>query len=447
MRIQDTTINNIKSCDISIVASQYTVLKDSKKTLVGCCPIHREKTPSFHVYKSSNTFKCFGCGKSGDAIELIKEVEKIDFFDAVKKAAEILNVEFSTFESDEDKKIKRYAKILEAFYRSGAILDKPILIELGAINDKGKSFFDNRKLFPIRDEYGYIRGVSGRTLNDNIKPKYKNSIESWFYKKSELLYNLHEAKKTRRETKTCVLVEGFTDVDTLKSAGVLNCVASCGTSLTESQAKLLSKYFTKVVVMYDNDGNKAGQKAAFRALDILLKYDLDVDVVWLPSGQDPKSYIESGFLLKDLKPCNFILEKSRMIKKCSLEVQLKKITSLFDTLKCINSNIKKEMYVNEVAKILELKHFKSDFENYINGLNPKQNKVHETIKNVDSDIDILNHVSGQKHLDRLRKINTKAIENTIAIINNTNSTSELLNIFKRDLMRVERYKFLNNENS
>jgi DNA primase len=290
-----------------------------------------------------------------------------------------------------------------------------------------------------------LEGLSGRTLDDNIKPKYKNSIDTWFYKKSELLYNLHEAKKTRRETKTVVLVEGFTDVDTLKSAGVFNCVASCGTSLTEAQAKLLSKYFTKIVVMYDNDKNKAGQKAAFRALDILLKCDLDVDVVWLPSGQDPKSYIENGLLLKDLKPHNFILEKSRMIKKCTLELQLKKIPSLFDTLNCISSNIKKEMYVNEVAKVLELKHFKTDFENYINSLNPKQNKATEIVKNIDSGIDILSHKSGQKHLERLRKVNQKAIENTIAIINNTNSTSELLNIFKRDLMRFERYKFLNNE--
>ena len=451
MRIQQTTLDELQTCDLSIIASQYTVLKSGKKSEIGLCPLHNEKTPSFHVYKDDNRYKCFGCGKSGDAIQLIREVEKIDFTDAVKKACETYNVAFKTFESDEDKKIKKYSKVLEKFYNQSTPYpdsDIEIFKELGIITENKKWFFGNRKLYKIHDEYGFLRGFSGRTLDDNIKPKYKNSSDSWLFKKSELLFNLHNAKKHKGQNKACVLVEGFTDVEALESKGVLNSIASCGTALTKEQAELIAKYFDVVTVMYDNDKNRAGQKAAFKALDILLKAGLEVNVIWLPPFLDPKDFITNGHELKDLKPKNFLLEKCRMIKKVEdFKIQLLKIPSLFESLNCIESNLKREMYVNECAKILTLDSFKSDFKTYkleVSEKNAQREKYAKTEQKRPLGIDVMCHTRGKQHIKRLFDVNQQAIKNTIELVQNCNTVEDLQYYFKLYNIRAERFKFLDN---
>lgn len=347
--INHDTINKIMdTARIEEVVGDFVSLKKRGTSLIGNCPFHNEKTPSFHVSVTKGIYKCFGCGKGGDAVHFIMDHEKYSYPEALKFLAQKYNIEVEeTVQSNQDVEAQNARETLyivsqfaAAFFANelwtGAdgraiglsyfkergfredILKK---FELGyspdvwdalttkAVNsgykeenlertglsirnDKGKLYdrFRGRVMFPIHNFTGRVIGFGGRTLKtDKNVPKYVNSPESDIYHKSNVLYGLFHAKKAIRETDNCYLVEGYADVLSVHQAGVENVVASSGTSLTIEQIRLIGRFTQNVTILYDGDA--AGIKASLRGLDMILEEGLNVKVVNFPDGHDPDSYM------------------------------------------------------------------------------------------------------------------------------------------------------------
>lgn len=338
----------------TIIEATGTRLEKSGNRYRCCCPLHDEKTPSFYVNESKGFFKCFGCGKGGDAITFLIEREHLDFPGAVTRAAEILRmpVEFNGVvdleqwrqqhrqELDEKTRLYNAAQacadafhaklisagpkhpgkkasqnddeILPAYDHAGrdwpADVVKTFLLGVYDIppvkadmaKRTGASLMINRHIFPIHDVQGRVVGFSGRVVGkaDKGTPKYINSPEPaagqvGIYHKSDLLYGLFQNEKHIRNAEHCYVVEGPTDVIALYTAD-LPAVAGCGTAFTTAQAKLLSRFTDRITLLFDTDDNQAGKKAARRAVGSdksILPYFTDVQVCFLPAGQDPDSYI------------------------------------------------------------------------------------------------------------------------------------------------------------
>ena len=339
--------------DIIEVIGKDVTLKKRGTTHVGCCPFHDEKSPSFTVSPTKQIFKCFGCGAGGDAITFVMKKENIEFVPAVRLLASRINFTLEeTEETAEDKEAaakkadlwqinaaaaKHYQEnllnlpvdqwaaeelLINRMYHPDTILDfnlgyarddwrslTQILTdrglfhsgeELGLVkaNDTGKSWdvYRNRLIFPIHDEQGRIVGFGGRKPSsdeDKSNPKYLNSKESPLYKKDRVLYGLFQAKKHIKEMGFAIVVEGYTDVISMHQAGAPNTVGVCGTALTDHHAKLLKRYTNQVVLM--GDGDTAGRNANFKAVDILIKYALKVEICPLPEAHDPDSYARQHF--------------------------------------------------------------------------------------------------------------------------------------------------------
>ncbi|MBO4732905.1 MAG: DNA primase [Clostridia bacterium] len=344
MAISESTINEIKyRNDIESVISPYVDLKRRGKNLVGLCPFHNEKTPSFTVYPENGSFYCFGCGVGGDIFTFTKLIENLDYIDAVKLLAERsgIAVEESSYDNSLSKlKEKIYeinretAKFFHEYlmseggkwaldYLTGRGL-KPATIKhfgLGAAPDswdallnhlRAKGFYDNdlfaanvvnkgqkggyydrfrkRVIFPIIDIRGRVIGFSGRAMpgDDKAGGKYVNTADTPVYKKSVNLFGMNFAKNHCAES--IILVEGNMDVISLHQAGFENTVAALGTSFTAEQAKILSRYTKEVVLTLDADA--AGVKAAARAGEILKNTGLRVRVISVPDGKDPDEFIK-----------------------------------------------------------------------------------------------------------------------------------------------------------
>jgi DNA primase len=344
-----TNIDEVKeSCNIVDVVGKFVTLKRTGATYTGLCPFHDEKSPSFSVNPAGNYFKCFGCGKGGDSIKFIIEHERKDFIEAIEYLAEqnkiILQREEKEVESQEsideletmrkmtDWAMQKYwncfldAKLTDKApqylydrklteetmlqwqigyapddwkFLTKSIIDQGKWKEaqdLGLIKVKTGSNYDtfrNRIIFPIHDQKGYVVGFGGRDISGSSEQKYINSSDSRLYNKSGVLYGLYFAQKSIRhkDFNCAILTEGYLDVITLHQAGVTNAVASSGTSFTETQAKLLKKYTDNVIIM--RDGDRAGQKAAVRDIDILLQQGFKVSVFVLPAEHDPDSWVHS----------------------------------------------------------------------------------------------------------------------------------------------------------
>ncbi len=340
--------------DIVDVVGRYVRLEQKGVNFWGKCPFHHEKTASFSVNPGGQFFYCFGCHKSGDVISFIMEIESLDFNDAVKLLAERVKMPLPEFKYD-DEKIKEQKKQKERllnllvdtakFYVSNLrgenahkhieyILKRKIssecvskfgmgaslnyddlpkyllakgytyeeMLASGTVGVKNGRYFDSlggRLIIPIINQFGQVVAFGGRLLEKSDFAKYKNTMETVVFSKSNNLYNLNNLKKLKNEVglNGVIIVEGYMDTISLVGAGFENVVASMGTSLTKDQARILKRYSDKVFISYD--GDFAGQKASIRGLEILKEEGIEVKVVSLPDGLDPddvvKQYGKQGY--------------------------------------------------------------------------------------------------------------------------------------------------------
>ena len=339
--IQELKMRN----DITEVVAPYVSLRRRGRNMVGLCPFHGEKSPSFNIYDENTDnahFYCFGCGAGGDVISFVMRIENLDYVDAVKLLAQRAGMELP--ESGYDDSMSRLRKrIFEAnreaarfYYKSlyqpvgkeglaylhGRMLtDRTIRhFGLGFADDDWSSLtkhlkslgfaehelvtanlavkrrsgngvydrFTNRVMFPIIDLRGNVIAFGGRIMTDQ-KPKYLNTSDTPVFKKSENLFSLNNAKNAG--TRTLLLCEGYMDVIAVSQAGFSNAVATLGTALTQEQAMLMKRYADEVIICYDAD--EAGQKATARAIPILRGVGLPVRVLTIPNGKDPDEFIRS----------------------------------------------------------------------------------------------------------------------------------------------------------
>ncbi|MBI5280687.1 MAG: DNA primase [Candidatus Solibacter usitatus] len=338
------------SVDIVQVVGEYVRLKraGAGPRWVGLCPFHTEKTGSFSVHSTHQFYKCFGCGAGGDVIKFVMEIERLTFWEALRYLAERHGIPLPKRNDLSDEEAKKRGGIYEMhetaakafrdllFSGAGqdarAYLQRRGLSQAAAdefglgLSDRGgqmlarlfekqgfsgdemeasglvlrrsdgSGFFDRfrgRLMFPIHSESGKTIAFGGRALAEGDEPKYLNSSETAIYVKSHVLYNLNRARKAVQEAGFSVLVEGYMDVIGVYAAGVKNVVASCGTALTNFQARSLRRHASEVVVNFDPD--KAGMNATEKSIPILLEEGLHMKVLHLAGGLDPDEYIkESG---------------------------------------------------------------------------------------------------------------------------------------------------------
>jgi len=317
--------------------------------MIGLCPFHNEKTPSFHVSVGKGIFKCFGCGKGGDSVRFIMEHEKATYPEALRYLANKYSIEIAEVENTpeeqavNDRRESLYivsawaAKFFQqqmletdegrsiglSYFKERGFRDDIIKkFELGyspdvwdvltqnaltdgyniqfleetglTIRKENEKFYDRfrgRVMFPIHSFTGRVIGFGGRTLkSDKAVPKYVNSPESDIYHKSNVLYGLFFAKKSMRDEDNCYLVEGYADVLSVHQAGIENVVASSGTSLTIEQIRMIGRFTKNITILYD--GDDAGIKASLRGLDMILEEGLNVKIVLFPDGDDPDSFVQ-----------------------------------------------------------------------------------------------------------------------------------------------------------
>src|SRR5437773_5924619 len=350
--IPTQTIEQIAAAnDIVEVIGTYFPLKRAGSTFKALCPFHQEKTPSFTVSPSRQTFHCFGCGAGGSVFRFVMDYEHLDFPAAVKKLATRVGIpvieERGVSRDDEDRQhetrralVQLHAEAAEWFhenlvkkkigepareYLKGRGIDKRIakdwqigfapqswdaflswalergyqqrlLLESGLItrreegDNKAYDRFRNRIMFPIHNDVGEVIAFSGRILDKEAETaKYVNSPETPLFRKGRVLFGLHKTKRGLIEADCAIVCEGQLDLITLFEAGITNVVAPQGTAFTEGQARILKRYVNEVVLCFDADA--AGQKAAERSLEPLLQNDLVVRVAEMPPGEDPDSLV------------------------------------------------------------------------------------------------------------------------------------------------------------
>jgi DNA primase len=335
------------SVDIVKVIGEYVRLKKAggSPRYTGLCPFHTEKTPSFSVHSGHQFYKCFGCNVSGDLFKFIMEIERISFFEALKLVAERNGMSMPKREySDPDAKLRgalmemheTAARVFQSNlngpagaqarqYLASRNLTPEQIAEFGlglsdasgnqlvrqfesrfaaehleqsglvAKRQEAAGYYDRfrgRLMFPIHNEMGKVIGFGGRALRPGEEPKYLNSPETALYRKSYVLYNLHRAKDAVRKSDYAVLVEGYMDVIGVYSAGVRNVVASCGTSLTNTQVRILKRHSDNIVVNFDPD--TAGANAAEKSIQMLLDEGLRVRVLELGGNLDPDEYVKAS---------------------------------------------------------------------------------------------------------------------------------------------------------
>ena len=352
MRIDPETVERIKqAAAVADVIGDYVTVKKKGANYWACCPFHGEKTPSFSISPSKGIYKCFGCGKAGDSVRFVMDIEGLGYGEALRHLAKKYGIDIQEEEMTDDQILRQnereslfimldYAKeffkkqlydteegksIALPYFKERGFSDSTLqafdlgyspeawdallksalkqgfsqeIIEKAGLvtqkNEEGKVYdrFRNRVIFPIHNVSGKIIAFGARILRNDAKSsqaKYLNSPETEVYHKSSSLYGIHQAKNELRRLDVCYLVEGYTDVISLHQAGIKNVVASSGTSLTIEQIKLIGRFTQHITVLYD--GDSAGIKAALRGMDLILEEGLQVNLVVFPEGQDPDSYV------------------------------------------------------------------------------------------------------------------------------------------------------------
>lgn len=334
---------------IDEVVGEFVSLKKRGSNMIGLCPFHNEKSPSFNVSPARGIYKCFGCGKGGNSVNFVMEHEHISYPEALRWLAKKYNIEIAEEEQSSEQQArdneresiflvsafaqKHYTKNLHETEEGKAIglsyfqergfrpdiIDKfqlgyspdtwrdltdaaiaagyklEYLVKAGLTiqNEENKEkYFDRFKgriIFPVHNASGRVIAFGGRTLKTDKKiAKYINSPETEIYHKSNVLYGLYFAKKQIIAEDVCYLVEGYTDVTSMHQAGIENVVASSGTSLTVEQIRLIRRYTNNITILYD--GDPAGIKASFRGIDLILEEGMNVRVLLFPDNDDPDSY-------------------------------------------------------------------------------------------------------------------------------------------------------------
>lgn len=349
--IDRATIEQIMdTAKVEEVVGDFVALRKRGVNMIGLCPFHNEKTPSFTVSPAKNLWKCFGCGKGGKPVHFIMEHEQLSYYDALRWLARKYNIEIKERELTNEEKEKEslreslfvinqytqqffvdalnnseegkaiglnyfhhrglHSETIEKFglgyapERSDALASMAtaagykadLLVQTGVCyktdDGKLKDRFRGRCIFPVHTISGKVVAFGGRILQNNPKAaKYVNSPESDIYHKSDHLYGLYFAKQPIMQKDRCILVEGYLDVISMYQAGIRNVVASSGTSLTTGQIRLIHRFTNNVTLLYD--GDKAGIKASLRGTDMLLEEGMNINVVLLPDGEDPDSYAQS----------------------------------------------------------------------------------------------------------------------------------------------------------
>lgn len=391
--------------DINDVISTYVTLKRRGNTLVGLCPFHNEKTPSFTVYPNTQSFYCFGCGAGGDAVGFIKRIENLDYIDAVKTLAQRAGMQMPEDNTFDDSLAKRRRRLLEInratakFYHNYMMSDegkiglnyflnrgltlKTIkhfglgyapdswdkllkhlksegfsiseMIEANVVKKGNKGYYDifrNRVMTPIIDVRGNVIAFGGRVLDDS-KPKYINSSDTLLYKKTNELFALNFAKDSGSDS--IILCEGYMDVIAMHQAGFTNAVAGCGTALTNEQVRLISRYSKEVILAYDAD--EAGQKALNKAIGLFKDTDVKTRIPSLVGGKDPDEIIKTygrekfkGMLEGASNEIEFELLNSR--KKNNLNTTQGKIDFINDAIKILVnvSPVEQDLYVSRISE-------------------------------------------------------------------------------------------------
>jgi DNA primase len=399
---------------IEEVVGEFMTLRRRGVNLIGLCPFHGERTPSFNVNPPRNVFKCFGCGKAGDSVTFLREQENMTFEEALRWLARRYNIEieevqrtpeqiaefqladslyivnefglrhFQTqlFDTDEGQSVAlSYFKqrglreeTIRAFGLGYAPDQRDLLLsrakaeshsldlvrQTGLISqDMTRDFFRARVMFTIHSQSGKVVAFAGRTLSkDKTVPKYVNSPETAVYVKNKTLFGAFQAKTAIRKADECILVEGYMDVISLYQAGIQNVVASSGTALTEGQLQLIKRNTQNLTILYDGDA--AGIKAALRGLDLALEQDLNVKICLLPDGHDPDSYVQQfgleetrAFIAREAK--DFILFKTNLLLAETAGDPIKKAALVRDIVQSIThipDPIKRNIYVQSCAALM-----------------------------------------------------------------------------------------------
>ncbi|MBU1368676.1 MAG: DNA primase [Bacteroidetes bacterium] len=415
---QNTVSSILEAARIEEVVGEFVSLKRRGSNLIGLCPFHQEKTPSFTVSPAKGIFKCFGCGKAGDSAKFIMEHEHYSYPEALRYLAKKYQIEldereqtpeemvaqnereqmfnlntfaqqyFSTslFESEEGKAIGlSYFK--ERDFREAVIkqfqlgynpdgrdtfsqyaikqgYSPEVLLKTGLSTGTAERYYDRfqgRVIFPIHNLTGKVIGFGGRILqSDKSKAKYLNSPESELYNKSKTLYGIYYAKNAISRLDQCLLVEGYTDVISMHQAGIENVVASSGTSLTTDQIRLVRRYTKNITMLYD--GDKAGISASLRGTEMILQEGMNVRVAVLPEGEDPDSFVRKNrtadveeFIRKHSR--DFISFKTSLLLEESAHDPIKKaglVKEIVQTISLIPDPIYRTVYVKECSRLMDV---------------------------------------------------------------------------------------------
>ncbi len=404
-----------QQADIVRVVGEYVRLKKSGQNFTGLCPFHSEKTPSFAVHPVKQIYHCFGCGVGGDVFKFVMEMDKLTFPDAVRSVAEKCGIAIprARERTPEERQQNQQRTSLVEMHREAAAFfaqqlngtpegraAKAYLLDRGLDSDamarfgigfapsggeallramkqrypekvlevsglfsrdaNGRLFdrFRRRVMFPIANDSGKIVAFGGRALGDDL-PKYLNSPETPIYSKSNVLYHLDRAKEALRQRDFAVLVEGYMDAIAVARAGISNVVASCGTSLTEPQVKLLSRFTRRIIVNYDPD--TAGQAATERSLAILLEQGAEVRVLALPGGKDPDSFLRSEGAAAYTKLLNeaptyvdYLISRARKMDMTTAEGKLRAVNFLMPYVQRIPDRILRSEWASRIAQQLRI---------------------------------------------------------------------------------------------
>ena len=429
--IPKETIDTIfETARIEEVVGDFVTLKKRGANMLGNCPFHDEKTPSFTVSPTKGIYKCFGCGKGGHAVKFVMEIDQLSYPEALKYLAKKYNIEVQEeeqtpeqiekanareslfivnsyakdyFQDSLNKSIEGKAVGLsyfkerdvsvemidkfqlgynpdnwDAFTKSAleASYKKEFLEKTGLSifkDDKAFDRFKGRIIFPIHSISGRIVGFGGRTLKKDDKAKYLNSPESEIYHKSKVLYGIYFSKSAIVKNDNCLIVEGYTDVISMHQSGIENVVASSGTALGTEQIKLIGRYTKNITLLFDSDN--AGIKAATKAIDLILAESMTVKIALLPEGEDPDSYAKkfggeglTHFINKNSK--DFVEFKIALLDEKSKNDPIKKVSlinNIMLSIALIPDGITREVYIDKCSKLLEV------------GKAELEKKVHELI--------------------------------------------------------------------
>ena len=414
---KETVDQILDTARIEEVVGDFVTLKRRGSSYVACCPFHNEKTPSFHVTPAKGIYKCFGCGKAGSAVGFVMDYEHMTYPEALRYLARKYNIEVKEEEETAEQiaarqrseslmAVSEFARqyfcdqlkegegraVGYNYYRTRHIEDATIeqwslgwapsgksalvdaaraagykdeyLVAAGlAIQQEDGTLVDKfreRVMFPIHSVSGRVIAFSGRTLKSDNPAKYVNSPETEIYIKSRNLLGIYFAKAEMAKQDRCILVEGNVDVVMMHQMGITNVVASCGTSLTEEQVRLIKKFTENITIMYD--GDKAGLHAAIRAIGLILKEGMNPRVVFLPDGDDPDSFSQKHTLeeiqdyIRDNEQDGIVFKTNLLLKDAG-DDPLKKanlINEIADTVADIPDAIKRQVYVDTVARRFEI---------------------------------------------------------------------------------------------